>query len=64
MGQYRVMGEDHPTPSTRYYYHHPTPPLTTMTRKQLRDLQLFAVELAREGRHEAAREVLALIARG
>ena len=40
------------------------PPLTTMTRKQLRDLQLFAVELAREGRHEAAREVLALIARG
>ena len=53
------MGEDHPTPSTS----HPTP-LTTMTRKQLRDLQLFAVELAREGRQDAAREVLALIARG
>jgi hypothetical protein len=32
-----------------------------MTTKQIRDLQAFAVELAREGRAEAAREVLALI---
>lgn len=35
-----------------------------MTAKQIRDLQLFAIELTKEGRHEAAREVLALIARG
>ena len=34
-----------------------------MTQKQIRDLQAFAVELAREGNKEAAREVLALIAR-
>ena len=45
-----------------------TPPTTThhqpaMTPKQVRDLQAFAVELAREGRHDAAREVLQLIAR-
>ena len=32
-----------------------------MTTKQIRDLQAFAVELAREGNHDAAREVLALI---
>ena len=46
---------------------HPTPPPTatgTMTEKQIRDLQAFAVELAKEGRQDAAREVLALIARG
>ena len=35
-----------------------------MTNKQIRDLQAFAVELAREGRHDAAKEVLALLARG
>ena len=34
-----------------------------MTKKQVRDLQTFAVELAKEGRKDAAREVLALIAR-
>ena len=34
-----------------------------MTQQQIRDLQAFAVELAREGRKEAAREVLAFIAR-
>jgi len=33
-----------------------------MTDKQIRDLQAFAVELIKEGRPEAAREVLALIA--
>lgn len=32
-----------------------------MTRKQVRDLQQFAAELAREGNTDAAREVLALI---
>jgi len=32
-----------------------------MTKKQIRDLQAFAVELAREGRKDAAKEVLALI---
>ena len=42
----------------------PLPPLEThpMTQKQIRDLQAFAVELAKEGRKEAAKEVLALIA--
>ena len=34
-----------------------------MTTKQRRDLERFAVELAKEGRADAAREVLALIAR-
>ena len=38
-----------------------TPKVTTMTTKQIRDLQEFAVELAREGNTEAAKEVLALI---
>ena len=33
-----------------------------MTNKQLRDLQAFAVELARDGRQGAAKEVLAVIA--
>ena len=33
-----------------------------MTKKQIRDLEKFAAELAREGRHQAAAEVLALIA--
>jgi len=32
-----------------------------MTKKQIKDLQAFAAELARKGRHAAAREVLALI---
>lgn len=32
-----------------------------MTQKQIRDLQQFATELAREGKTEAAKEVLALI---
>ena len=32
-----------------------------MTQKQIKDLQQFAVELAKEGRQDAAREVLALI---
>ena len=41
----------------------PPHPLPIMTTKQIRDLQAFAVELAREGRQDAAREVLALIAR-
>jgi len=44
----------HPLPTTTH--------LQAMTTKQIRDLQLFAVELAKEGRHDAAREVLALIA--
>ena len=35
-----------------------------MTTKQIRDLQAFAIELTKEGRHDAAKEVLALIARG
>ena len=35
-----------------------------MTTKQIRDLQAFAVELAKEGRHDAAKEVLQLITRG
>ena len=34
-----------------------------MTQKQVRDLQKFAVQLNKEGRKEAAREVLLLIAR-
>lgn len=34
-----------------------------MTKKQIRDLQAFAVELAKEGRQDAAKEVLALINR-
>ena len=34
-----------------------------MTQKQIRDLQAFAIELAKEGKAEAAREVLALINR-
>ena len=42
----------------------PHHPLGTMTQKQIRDLQMFAVELTKEGKPEAAREVLALIARG
>ena len=37
--------------------------LSTMTQKQIRDLQAFAIELAKEGKAEAAREVLALINR-
>jgi len=37
-------------------------PLRPMTTKQIRDLQAFAAELTREGRTDAAREVLALIA--
>ena len=32
-----------------------------MTAKQIKDLQAFAVELAKEGRKDAAKEVLALI---
>ena len=35
-----------------------------MTKKQIRDLQAFAIELAKEGRAEAAKEVLSLIAHG
>ena len=34
-----------------------------MTKMQVRDLQAFAVELTKEGNHEAAREVLKLLAR-
>ena len=34
---------------------------TTMTQKQIRDLQQYAAELAREGNKDAAKEVLALI---
>ena len=49
------MGGKHPSPTTT---HQPA-----MTTKQIRDLQAFAVELAREGRHDAAKEVLQLIAR-
>ena len=59
MGHHRDMGGKHPTPPPSP--HHPT---GTMTKKQIRDLQLFAVELVKEGRQDAAREVLALIARG
>ena len=32
-----------------------------MTTKQVKDLQAYATELAAEGNHSAAREVLALI---
>ena len=35
-----------------------------MTAKQVRDLQQLAVELAREGNTDAAKEVLALINKG
>jgi hypothetical protein len=49
------------------YYGHgrDTPPFTPkpMTQKQIRDLQAFAIELTREGRHDAARQVLLLIGR-
>ena len=45
--------------NTNPYYHRSFNP---MTKKQIRDLQAFAVELAKEGRKEAAKEVLALIA--
>jgi hypothetical protein len=34
-----------------------------MTKKQIRDLQQFAIELAKEGRQDAAKEVLSLINR-
>ena len=34
-----------------------------MTKKQIRDLQAFAIELAKEGRQDAAKEVLSLISR-
>ena len=34
-----------------------------MTKKQVRDLQAFAVELTKEGNHAAAQEVLKLLAR-
>jgi len=34
-----------------------------MTKKQIRDLQAFAIELIKEGRPEAAKEVLGLIPR-
>jgi len=59
MGHHRDMGGKNPP--------HPFPLATTnhlpaMTTKQIRDLQLFAVELVKEGRPDAAREVLALIA--
>ena len=37
--------------------------LSTMTQKQIRDLQAFAIELVKEGKPEAAKEVLALINR-
>lgn len=58
LGHHRDMGgkdSTHPLPPTTI-----TPP-HLMTKKQIRDLQLFAVELVKEGRHDAAREVLALI---
>ena len=32
-----------------------------MTTKQIRDLEKFAIQLAREGRQDAAKEVLSLI---
>jgi hypothetical protein len=32
-----------------------------MTQKQISDLQLFAIELAKEGNTDAAKEVLALL---
>jgi uncharacterized membrane protein len=35
-----------------------------MTKKQVRDLQAFAIELIKEGKPEAAKEVLSLIAHG
>ena len=35
--------------------------LSTMTKKQLRDLEAFALELAAEGNKEAAKEVWILI---
>lgn len=57
LGHHKGMGGNHPTPP-----HYSTTPLQAMTTKQIRDLQLFAVELVKEGRHDAAREVLALIA--
>ena len=50
-----------------YYGHGRNPPpltslgISTMTRKQIRDLRAFAAELSAEGNHAAAREVLALI---
>ena len=40
----------------------PPHPTRTMTTKQIRDLQAFAVELTREGNHAAASAVLSLLA--
>ena len=34
-----------------------------MTKKQIRDLQAFAIELIKEGKPESAKEVLGLIQR-
>jgi len=36
---------------------------SNMTEKQIKDLQLYAVELAKHGKDAAAREVLLLLAR-
>jgi len=58
LGHHRDMGGKNPTPPLTI----PPHPLQAMTTKQIRDLQLFAVELVKEGRHDAAREVLSLIA--
>ncbi len=44
---------------TSYHSPHPT---STMTTKQVRDLQAYAVELTREGQHAAAQAVLSLLA--
>jgi len=60
MGHYRDMGGKHPTPPDYYQSPHPTH-LLAMTKKQIRDLQAFAIELTKEGRKDAAKEVLALI---
>jgi len=57
VGHHRGMGE---RTSISPLPNHPTPP---MTNKQRRDLEAFAVELAKEGRKDAAREVLELLAR-
>ena len=73
-GQLGGRGEDEQEyllPSDERVGHHkdmggtiPLYPVLAMTTKQIRELQAFAVELVKEGSHDAAREVLALIKRG
>ena len=71
VGREREDEQEYLLPSDERVGHHkdmggtiPLYPVLTMTTKQIRELQAFAVELVKEGSHDAAREVLALIKRG